>query len=152
MEITKWGPFREFTDLRREMDQLFNEFFGQRGRLAGKAKGPPLPGDYFPPIDVFAKGKEIIVRAGIPGVRKEEIKLSIEGKNLTIRGQIRRDTEIKDENYYRLEHHYGTFSRTVALPVDIDPEGMKAYYKDGVLEIVIPRGKTGIREIPVEGP
>ena len=84
-------------------------------------------------------------------MNKKDINLSILGNSLTIRGERRRDEEIKEENCYHLEHHYGFFSRTITLPVVVDPEGAKAYYQDGILELVLPRFKNvEVREIKVK--
>ena len=92
----------------------------------------------------------LVLKAGIPGVKKEDVNLSVMGNNLTIRGERRREKEVRDEDCYHLEHHYGFFSRTITLPVGVDKEGMKAYYQDGVLEVVFPILRmNGPREIEV---
>jgi len=141
MEITRWSPFHEFTDLRREMDKLFDEFFGRRTPPEKKEKDFPAPKGYFPPIDIYKRGEDIVIKVGIPGVKKEDVNISILGNSLTIRGERRRDEEVKDEDFYHLEHNYGVFSRTITLPVGIAPEEMKAYYQDGILRVVLPRLK-----------
>jgi len=83
--------------------------------------------------------------------QKEDINISILGNSLTIRGERRRDEEVKDEDFYHLEHHYGVFSRTITLPVGIAPEEMKAYHQDGILMVVLPRlKKVGACEVKVE--
>jgi len=141
MAIIKWSPFREFSDLRREMDSLFDEFFGRRTLPSRMVKPSATSGTYFPPLDVYERGDEIVIKAGVPGVRKEDIEVTILNNTLTIKGQRSKDTEVREEDYHYLEQHYGSFSRSIAFPTDLDPEGMKATCKDGVLEIVIPKSK-----------
>ncbi len=151
MEMVKWSPFQEFADLKREMDQIFDEFFGTRTTMAQKKKFFPVPEGYFPPIDVYKKGEEIIIKAGIPGVNKENINISLLGNTLTIKGGKKKEEKIKNEDYYHVEQYYGSFSRSISLPVEVDPEGMKANYKDGILEVILPKlKKAGTRENKVE--
>ncbi len=151
MAIIRWSPFQEFTDLKREMDQLFDEFFGRRTSLTKAEKTFPATEIYFPPVDIYEKAEEIVIKAGIPGVKKEDINISFLENTLTIRGERRRDEEIKDEDYYHLEQHYGSFSRSITLPMKLNPEGMKANYKDGILEIILPKlKKTKPKEVKVE--
>jgi len=141
MAIIKWSPFREFTDLKREMDSLFDEFFGRRALPSRRAKPSRASGVYFPPVDVYEKADEIVIKVGIPGVKKEDLEVSLLENTLTIKGQRSKDAEVREEDYYYLEQHYGSFSRSITFPVELDPEGMKASYKDGVLEIIIPKSK-----------
>lgn len=152
MAIIKWSPLREFSDLKREMDSLFDEFFGRRALPSRVAKPSPTSGIYFPPLDIYEKGDEIVIRAGIPGVNKEDIEVTILDNTLTIKGQRSKDTEVREEDYHYLEQHYGSFSRSITFHVAIDPEGMKATYKDGVLEIIVPKSKKEkLREIEILG-
>ena len=141
MAIIKWSPFKEFTDLQREMDSLFDEFFGRRALPSRIAKSSRAYGVHFPPVDVCEKADEIVIKAGIPGVKKEDLEVTLLENTLTIKGQRSKDTEVREEDYYYLEQHYGSFSRSITFPVELDPEGMKASYKDGVLEIIIPKSK-----------
>ena len=152
MTIIRWSPFQEFTDLRREMDRLFDEFCGRRTRTPIKGKkGLSVTEIFSPPIDIYEKGDKIVVKVVIPGVKKEDLIVSFLENTLTIRGEKRRDEEVKDEDCYHLEQHYGRFSRTITLPVEISPEGMKVNYKDGILEIILPRlKKAKSKEIKVE--
>ena len=152
MAIIRWSPFQEFTDLKREMDRLFDEFFGRRTRTQiTEEKALPVTEIYSPPIDIYEKGGKIVVKAVIPGVKKEDVSVSFLENTLTIRGEKRREEEVKEEDYYHREQYYGSFSRTITLPLEVDPKGMKANYKDGVLEIILPKlKKTKSKEIEVE--
>ncbi len=151
MAIIRWSPFREFNDLKREMDYLFDEFFGRRTSPSKAEKTIPAAEIHFPPVDIYEKAAEIVIKAGIPGVKKEDIEVTFLKDTLTIRGERKRDRAVRDEDYYYLEHHYGSFSRSITLPVGLTPEGMKASYKDGILEIIIPKSeKEKPREIEVK--
>ncbi|MBE9522959.1 MAG: Hsp20/alpha crystallin family protein [Proteobacteria bacterium] len=141
MAIIKWSPFKEFTDLKREMDSLFDEFFGRRTLPSRRAKPSRASGVYFPPVDVYEKTDEIVIKVGIPGVKKEDLEVTLLENTLTVKGQRSKDAEVREGDYYYLEQHYGSFSRSITFPVELDPEGMKASYKDGVLEIIIPKSK-----------
>ena len=141
MTIIKWSPFREFTDLKREMDSLFDEFFGRKTLPTRVAKPSSVSGIYFPPVDIYEKADEIVIKAGIPGVKKEDIEVTLKENTLTIKGERSRDSKVEEGDYHYLEQHYGSFSRSIAFPGELDPEGMKASYQDGVLEITIPKSK-----------
>jgi HSP20 family protein len=152
MAIIKWSPFREFTDLKREMDSLFDEFFRRRAVPSRLAKPSLASGLYFPPVDIYERADEIVVKAGIPGVNKEDIEVTFRENTLTIKGERGRDTDVREEDYHFSEQQYGSFSRSITFPEGLDPEGMKASYKDGILEIVIPKSKKKEpRQIEVKG-
>jgi len=141
MDIIRWSPFREFSDLKREMDHLFNEFFGRRTAPSRAERIFPATESRFPLVDIYEKADEIVIRAGIPGVEKDAIEITIVENTLTITGEITRDREVRDEDYYYKEQHYGSFSRSIPLPAGLNPDDMKASYQNGILQIVIPRSK-----------
>ena len=141
MDITRWSPFREFTDLKREMDYLFDEFFGRRTLPSKARKVFPASESYFPLVDIYEKADEIIIKAGVPGVEKDDIEITFQENSLTIKGERKRDREVRDEHYYYSEQRYGIFSRSIALPGGLSPEDMEASYKNGILEIAIPKSK-----------
>jgi HSP20 family protein len=122
-----------FPDLREEMDRIWEAM----------TAAPLRPFQYlarqsFPAIDVFEKDGKLRVRAELPGMSEKDIEIEISGDVLTIRGEKKQETEVKEENYYRSERIYGQFSRQVALPPGADPEQSSAAFKDGVLEIEVP--------------
>jgi len=141
MAVIKWSPFREFSDLKREMDSLFNEFFGKRTVPSRIARPSPAPDMYFPPVDIYERTDEIVIKAGIPGVKKEDVEVTFLENTLTIKGQRSRDSEVREEDYHYSEQQYGSFSRSITFSIELNPEGMRARYEDGVLEIVIPKSK-----------
>lgn len=138
MSIVKWSPLRELEDMRKDMDRLFEDFFapGQK-RRRGWLK--PDIGVVVPNIEMYDRKSEIVVKAELPGVSKDNIDLTITKDSLTLKGEVKKEEEIKEEDYYACERSYGSFTRTVALPVEVDSEKAKASFKNGVLEIVLPK-------------
>jgi HSP20 family protein len=136
-----WDPWRELRDVREAMERAFTKLpkLLERGQL----------GDWLPAIDVFEQNDNIVVKADLPGVAKENTSILVSDQEITIKGETRREEEVKGKDYYRSERSYGSFSRTVPLPVMVDREKAKASFKDGVLEVVIPKVK-GARSHQVE--
>jgi len=93
----------------------------------------------MPSIDVYEEKESVVVKAELPGMTKEDIEVNLAGENLTIKGEKKEDTEVKEDNYYRRERSYGSFLRTVALPSEVKNDEIKASFKDGVLEIRMPK-------------
>jgi HSP20 family protein len=139
-------PWRkEIEKLRQEMDRLYDSFFDWR-------PSRHFASDWWPAVDVSENPTEIIVYAEIPGVEAKEIEVYLEGNVLTIRGERKRELTEGGQDYYHLERSYGTFSRSVSLPSDVDHEGIKAGYHDGVLELRLPKKEKVTRKrIKVEG-
>lgn len=129
MNLVPWNPFRDL-DVGREMNNLFNlspfQFFS---------------GMTTPRVDLFQTEKDVVVKAEIPGVSKEDLNVHIDDNVIRLSGQTKRDDEYKDENIYRAERYYGSFSRAIPLPVAVKPEQAKAEYRDGVLTIRVPKAE-----------
>ncbi len=141
-DLTIWRPFHE---LRREIDRLFQEFFG-KSTLPEKFE----MFEWIPAVDVSETEDNIIVKADLPGVKPEEIEINISDNILTIKGEKKKEEEEKKENFYRVERYYGSFMRAIQLPVDIDVEKVKATYKDGVLKITLPKKAEAKKAIKIE--
>ncbi len=143
-DLVRWDPFRELETLRDEVERVFDTFFGRRG-LAGRE---PV---FLPAIDVEETDDAFIVRAELPGMKKEDIKITLTEDSLTLSGERKREKEEKNKVYHRMEIAYGKFVRTIEFPVDVDPSKAKAVYKDGILEITIPKSeKAKPKEIEIE--
>lgn len=131
-----------FSLLRREMDSLFDNFFGGfdmepfEGRL----------GSFSPRVDVIENDREIRVSVELPGMDDKDIDVSLNKDMLTIRGEKKEEKEQKGKDYYRMERSYGSFSRTVPLPVEIDMEKAAASFKKGVLNITLPKTSKSVAE------
>jgi len=93
----------------------------------------------MPSIDVYEEKDSVVVKAELPGMTKGDIEVNLEGENLTIKGEKKEDKEVKEDNYYRRERSYGSFLRTVALPSEVKQDEVKASFKDGILEIRMPK-------------
>ena len=108
-------------------------------------------GEWFPPVDIYENGNdEIVLKAELPGLQREDIDLRVENNTLTLRGERKRDTEIKQEQYHRVERSYGAFSRSFSLPSRIDTENVRAEFKEGVLSIKLPvKAEAKPRQIEV---
>lgn len=130
-KLAKWNPFKELIDVRDDFDRLVDRIFSRDFDL--------WEGGRTPSIDVYEEGDNIVVKAEIPGVKKEDISVSLTGDTLTITGKKAEEKEVKRENYYRKEIRSGAFSRSLTLPVQVDKDKVKAKYKDGVLELVLPK-------------
>jgi HSP20 family protein len=142
-------PWRkEIERLRHEMDRLYARFFDLR-----PFRHFAQWGDWWPAVDVSENPKEIIVHAEIPGVEAKEIDVYLEGNVLTIRGERKREETEEGHDYYHAELGYGTFSRSIRLPSDVDREGIRARYHHGVLELKLPKAEKAARKrIKIETP
>ncbi len=128
-----WSPFAEIERIRKEFDRLLEELLPreeERERVLA------------PAVDVYETDKEIVVKAELPGVKKENVEVSIRDNALHIKGEKREEKEEKTETYHRVERAYGKFERVIGLPADVKVEEAKAEFKDGVLEIRIPKSET----------
>ncbi len=141
--LTSWDPFREMVSLRDELDRLFDSVFGRLPRERGETY-------WAPPVDIEETEDAIIVRAELPGMNKDDIKVSLSGDTLTIAGERKMESEKKGKTYYRIERAYGKFQRTVTLPAEVESDKAKASYKAGVLELVFPKSeKSKAKEITI---
>jgi HSP20 family protein len=102
---------------------------------------PQLSAARAPRVDVFERNGDIVIKAELPGIKKEDVDLSIEGDDLVLRAEQREEREVKDENWYRMERSYGSLYRRLPLPEGTKAEAVKAALSDGVLEITVPKAK-----------
>ncbi|ACI21448.1 MULTISPECIES: Hsp20/alpha crystallin family protein [Thermodesulfovibrio] len=149
MSIVKWSPLKEIEEIRKEMDRLFEEFLSPvRRRRAVTTEGVISPN-----VDIFERGREVVIQVELPGVNKDEVDLTITDDRLIIKGEIKKPEGISEDDYILNERSYGPFSRTVNLPTDVDKSSVKANIKNGLLEIVVLRkeeSKPREIKIPLE--
>ena len=100
-----------------------------------------------PALDVYDQKDDLIVKAEIPGLTKDEIDISLEGNTLTIKGEKKKEEEVKEEDYYRCERTFGAFSRSVELPADVQADKVNASFKNGVLEIRLPKTEEAKKNV-----
>jgi HSP20 family protein len=144
MALVRWTPLRDVFGLREEVDRLFEESFG-RGLT------PHGPTSWQAALDVEEDALGYTVRAELPGMKLEDIKISVVENQLFIRGEKRREEEKKDTTYHRVERVYGQFERSLALPHAVRADKIEAIYRDGVLEVSIPKAEEArTREIPIK--
>lgn len=133
-DLMEWRPFREVSRLRREMDRLWDDYFGP-GRRALR----PLTAEFAPAVDVKETADQIVVKAEVPGMDAQDINISVTGDVLTIKGEKKAEREEKEENYHLVERSYGSFSRSLAMPAAVDLDKIEAKYDKGVLIITCPK-------------
>ena len=144
--LISWHGRSEIDRFRGEIDRMFDDFFIRRP-FGRSFEG----GDWIPAVDVSETGKEIIVHAEVPGMGAEDIDIALNGRVLTIKGERKQAHEEKDKSYHRIERKYGSFSRSCELPADVDANNVNATYKQGVLELVLPKTKAqSIKKIEVK--
>jgi len=118
-----------------EMNRMFNQFFqGSNGEEAGSKLST-----WNPSVDIYETDDALVIKAELPGVSKDDVSIDVHQNTLTLRGQRKHEAEVKDEQYHRVERSYGSFQRSFTLPSTIDYEKVQATFKDGVLELHLPR-------------
>ena len=143
-EIAPWRPFESLSTLRRDMDHMWDRFFGEDWGLTKCREG------WSPSLDISETKDKLIVKTELAGVDPKEVNISISGGVLTIKGEKKEEKEEKDENYHLMERSYGSFSRSVRLPAEVEQDKIKASCKNGVLKITLPKSeKTKAKEIKV---
>jgi len=149
MALMKWAPSKE-------MERLFEDFIedpfftGIRRRLPMWRRFRELEA-ISPAVDMIDKKNEIVVKAEVPGVEKDDISISLTDNTLTIKGETKKEKEEKDEDYYYSEISYGSFARTLTLPEKVQSDKVKANFKNGILEIHLPKSpESKAKEIKVE--
>jgi len=133
MAIVRWDPFRELNAVQERMNRLFNDAYRAADDDVMRR------GVWAPPVDIFDSGNhELVVKAELPDMKKDDIQITVENNTLTLRGEKKMDGDIKEECCHRIERTYGAFSRTFSLPTTVDTSKVSADYKDGVLTIKLP--------------
>lgn len=138
MAIERWRPFEE---MERMMDEMMRWPFRPWRRPLIWWRLPAEEVGWSPPIEMYEKADKFIVRADLPGMKKDDLDISVIGDTLTIRGERKPEAEIKDEEYIRCELCYGKFSRAITLPSAVDPSKVEATYENGILVINLPKAE-----------
>jgi HSP20 family protein len=145
MTITRIDPFREFATLQDRMNRLFGNVYLRDEDVTNRS-------EWIPPVDIFETDThDLVVKAELPDMTREDIEVTVENNTLTLRGTKKVPTEIKEEQFRRIERSYGTFSRSFTLPNTVDASKVSAEYKNGVLTVKLPfREEAKPRTINVE--
>ena len=133
MAITRFDPFRDLAVLQDRMNRLFNDSYGQRQEDHMLNRGT-----WTPAVDIYETDGALVVKAELPDLRREDVNVSVENNTLSIRGERKLDSEIKQESFHRVERAYGSFVRTFSLPNTVDTGKIAAEYKNGVLTVKLP--------------
>ena len=146
MNIVRFDPFREMSSLQDRVNRIFADAYGRQGEDDLTSRG-----NWVPPVDIFENDKhELVLKAEVPDVAREDINLRVENNTLTISGHKKAESEVKEQQYRRIERIYGSFSRSFTLPATVDATAIAADYKNGVLTIRLPlREEAKPRQIQV---
>jgi HSP20 family protein len=133
-QLSRWEPFRDMVTLREAMNRLFEE------GLVRPWEGfqAPAPGVSLP-VDIYEKENELVIKAAVPGVGPDDLDITITGDVLNIKGELSEQDEVAEEHYHRREFRYGSFCRSVRLPVEVDVNQVDATFKDGILTMTFPK-------------
>jgi HSP20 family protein len=146
MNIVRFDPIRDMAALQDRVNRIFADAY-RRDNDDLMTRGA-----WVPPVDIYETGNhELVLRAELPDVPREDIALRVENNTLTISGERKMDTEIKEQQYHRIERTYGTFSRAFTLPPTVDTSAIAAEYKNGVLTVRLPlREEAKPKQIQVQ--
>ena len=133
MAVVRWEPLRELSSLQNEMNRLFSTVFDQ------PATGQATMRRWMPAMDLVETNDHFVLRADLPGMTEDDVKIEFEDGTLTLSGERKAEHESKGEGFYRVERAFGTFSRSLTLPQGVDPEAVSASFDRGVLEVRIPK-------------
>jgi HSP20 family protein len=149
MSLVRWNPVRDLATfpsdilgMQKEINRLFDRFF--RGGTLDE--GEFLTSTWMPAVDIVEKDDEFVARVELPGVSKDDVKVTLQDNILTIRGEKKEEKESKDANYHRLERSYGSFQRSFTLPSSVKGDKVGAEYKDGILTISLPKAEEARRK------
>jgi HSP20 family protein len=133
MALVRWEPGREVDSLQSEVNRVFDAFFGGNNASAARARR------WVPAMDLVETEDHLILRADLPGMKREEVDIEVKDGALAISGERKAEHEENTEGYYRVERASGRFARSLTLPDGIEPDAIEASFDDGVLEVRIPK-------------
>jgi len=150
MTLVRWDPFREFAQLQDRLNRVFNDAYS-RGSLATD-EGLMTTGSWVPPVDIYQNGDhELVIKAELPDMTREDIDITVDNGTLSIKGEKKLSTEVREDQFHRMERRYGIFSRSFSLPQTVDANKVAAEYKQGVLTVRLPlREEAKPRSIKVD--
>jgi HSP20 family protein len=134
MPIGRWEPFQDVVSLRDAVNSLLQESFVRSG--GDRVVGP------FLPLDVLENENEFVVKASLPGLKPDEVQITVHGDTVSIRGEVKQEEEKKDQNWLLRERRHGQFQRAFAVPAPVDAEKARAQFEHGVLTLTLPKAET----------
>ena len=137
MTLVRWHRARNMQTMQHEMSRLVNEFF--RGDT--QDNGVRKQGSWTPAVDMHESNEAFTLIAELPGFSKDDVQVEIKGNRLTLKGERKRETDVQETQYHRMERVYGAFERSIRLPAMVDADKAKAIFKDGVLKLMLPKAE-----------
>jgi HSP20 family protein len=132
--MTRYEPGREMMTLREAMDRLFDDAFMRPSTLMGRDWQAPA-------VDMYQTDDEVIINAALPGIKPDDVQISVTGEVLTIKGETKHEEESKQKTYHMREQRWGSFERTIMLPTEVKADKAEASFEDGVLTIRLPKAE-----------
>ncbi|MCX7824670.1 MAG: Hsp20/alpha crystallin family protein [Verrucomicrobiae bacterium] len=131
-----WDPFRAMEELQEEMNRLFSSSLARFPETGTRRVADTF---WTPPMDIYETKDELVVQCEVPGLKQEDINVTVHDDTLVVEGERKQSSEVKEENYYRMERWTGKFYRAIDLPHTVDSEKIRATYESGVLKVVLPK-------------
>jgi len=148
-EVVKAEPAHAISPF-EEMEKRFEEFFRRPFSMLGPSWFPairmPEIGEVSAKVDIFEEGNDVVVKAELPGMKKEDLDVNLTDDTITVSGEKKKEEKIEKKDYYRVERSYGSFTRSFRLPKEVQSDKAKASFKDGVLEIRVPKTEEAIKK------
>ncbi len=134
--LTRWEPVREMVTLRDAMDRLFDDAFTRPWGLTDGGRGMGMPA-----VDMYQTDDDVVVKMAVPGIKPEDVQISVTGDTLSIKGETRETSDNKEKAYHIREQRWGSFERTLTLPTDVKAEKAQAEFENGVLTVTLPKAE-----------
>ncbi len=151
MSILRWDPIRELRSMRRALERLLDEFAEGFGTTGDVPERPREVEVWRPAVELYETDTDVVVRAALPGVDPKSIDVQVDDRSVTLAAERREEKEEHGRSYHRRELRYGRFERTLPLPAEVKPDQAKAAYRDGVLEVRVPKAAAAqARKVKVE--
>ncbi len=133
-DLTRWEPARQMMTLREAMDRLFDDAFTRPCGLDGVSG--------MPAIDLYQDNDQVVIKASLPGLKPDDVQITLADNILTLRGEFRQEQEKKETTYHIREQHFGQFERSVMLPTDVQADKVKADFENGILTVTMPKAEA----------
>ena len=148
-EVVKAEPAHAISPF-EEMEKRFEEFFRRPFSMLGPSWFPairmPEIGEVSAKVDIFEEGNDVVVKAELPGMKKEDLDVNLTDDTITVSGEKKKEEKIEKKDYYRVERSYGSFTRSFRLPKEVQSDKAKASFKDGILEIRVPKTEEAMKK------
>ena len=133
-KIVRFEPMREMVTLREAMDRLFDDAFMRPASMTG-------PNWQVPSVDMYQTDDNIVIKVALPGIKPDEVQISVTGEVLTLKGEVKQEEEVEEKAYHIREQRWGSFERTIILPTDVVADKAKADFENGILTISLPKAE-----------